>query len=91
MLTEKQTKKITRSGEIKGVNVNVEFEVEGEKAPARIQINCQKGSLYGIANYDIERKNFSFQATDLQFAKSVFENAVEQINGILKKYESNMQ
>ena len=91
MLTEKQTKKTTLSGEIEGVNVNVEFEVEGENAPPRIQMSFSKNNLYGSVNYDVERKNFSLQATDLQFAKEVFEIAIAQVNDILQGYESYIQ
>ena len=90
-MTEKETKKITLTGEIEGVKVNVEYEVEGEKAPSRIQMNFLKDNLYGNVNYDVERKNFSFQAPGLQFAKDVFEIATGQINDILQKYESNLQ
>lgn len=90
MLTKKQTKKTTLSGDIEGVNMNVEYEVEGENPPSKIQINFSKSQLYGSVNYDIERKNYSFQATNLQFAKEVFEIAIEQINDIMQKYEDNI-
>jgi len=91
MLIEKQTKKTTLSGEVEGVNVNAVFEVEGENAPSCIQMNFSKNNMYGSVNYDVERKNFSFQATDLQFSQEIFEIAIAQINDILQKYEYSVQ
>jgi len=90
MFTEKETKKITLTGEIEDVSVGVEYEVEGEKAPSCIQMSFSKNSLYGNVNYDVERKNFSFNAPGLQFAKDVFDIAFVQINDILKKYEDSV-
>jgi len=86
MLTEKETKKITMTGEIKGISTNVEYETESEKAPSRIQMNFSKDNLYGNVIYEVERGNLSFVAPGLQFAKDVFEIAVEQINDILQRY-----
>jgi len=90
-LTEKQTKKVTRQGRIGDANVSVEFEVSEENVPSRIQVNVLEDNLYGGAWYDVERGNFSLQATGLHFAKLVFEIAEEQINDIRQKYESNPQ
>ena len=91
MLTEKETRKITQTGEIESVNVTVEYEVEGERAPSRIQMSFLRDNSYASANYDAERKNFSLQAPGLQFAREVFEIAIERVSDILQKYEDSVQ
>ena len=89
MMSESKVTKVTRNGNIDGLDATVTFEQAENSPPEQIHITLSKAknNFYANAHYDIARKNFSVNANDFPFAKQAFTVIVEQIEGVMSEFE----